>query len=309
MDSRNYRRRPHCGRSRVGRAGRGRNARIGDERPFRVCGPWCRRDRDRFGAPRTGECCSQEPHQALKHLGVTRGIDAHELRARRARSWDGLAARLLDVLAQAGGGPVRPRDLGEGAGVGHTARAGALGELRRAGLVDGTIHALPLTDRGWATAGRRHEGGAEEDPHPAQPVPAPRSEAPIVAVDGATLKDPNAAVEAVVGLGRHQLQAQLLDQRDDLLCRLVAGDLGTSGALLDHAKGTASARPRALRSQSLPAVAAPRPGDRLMETVDQDRDSAAAQLDGIGPERPRCPRLNIRFRHATTRGPEFVSAI
>ncbi len=91
------------------------------------------------------------------------------------------AVRLVDVLAAAGGGPARPSELGESAGLGRSARSEALGELRHAGLIEGTIHAPSLTERGWELA-RRRQGLGGEDPGPAESPPMPRGDPPVVAV-------------------------------------------------------------------------------------------------------------------------------
>ncbi len=117
------------------------------------------------------------------------------------------ADRLLDALAEAGGGPQRPGDLGAVARVGHTAQAEGLGELRRDGLIEGPIHEVSLTAAGWELA-RRRQGLGGDDPGPAEPLPAPRGDAPAVpvsaelaptpAADDASPKDPEAQDPAPV---------------------------------------------------------------------------------------------------------------
>ena len=92
------------------------------------------------------------------------------------------AYRLLDLLAEAGGGPVRPGDLGAIVRIGHTAQAEGLGQLRREGLIEGPIHEVSLTAAGWELA-RRRQGLRE-------PLPAARADAPIAVVSDAPAVEP-----------------------------------------------------------------------------------------------------------------------
>jgi len=61
VDSRNYRCRALPDRRGLDRPGDGRTARVGDERPWSVCGSWCRCDRDRLGNAHVGKECPEEP--------------------------------------------------------------------------------------------------------------------------------------------------------------------------------------------------------------------------------------------------------
>jgi len=101
---------------------------------------------------------------------------------------------LLDVLVEAGGGPERPADLGAVVGIGHNARAKGLGELRREGLIEGTIHEVSLTAAGRELARRRQAAGGE-DPRAAEslpPVPVADMPAAVSAADDSSSEDPDA---------------------------------------------------------------------------------------------------------------------
>lgn len=110
--------------------------------------------------------------------------------------------RLLAALADAGGRRVRPSDLGERAGLGHTARSEWLGQLRLAGLVEGTIHEVSLTAAGWELA-RRRQGLAQPPPEArgdAPAVPALAAAPPEPVVDDSSSKDPGAHDPAPVAV-------------------------------------------------------------------------------------------------------------